>query len=176
MKTTAVRAEVKIFALMFVPFFLFSVKQRFVETIFVAVFFPFIFFVNLEKQSLIHFEITELKGFLKYVCCATSQRWKKYIWCEFEAPEVVGIVFTYVILWVLKRSPVGGICQFPRVFFNSRRQRAHCRPLRWTRSLSVCPNWNTKCLSQTSRANWAMKKPWLFRVYRGLYHPVMWGA
>ena len=37
-------------------------------------FFHSIFFVNLKKQSLIHFEITELKGFLKYVCCANSQR------------------------------------------------------------------------------------------------------
>lgn len=66
------RENIRVDVCAFLPF---SVKQRFVETIFVAVFFPFNFFlVNLEKQSLIHFEITELKGFLKYVCCANSQR------------------------------------------------------------------------------------------------------
>ena len=33
--------------------------------------------------------------------------------------------------------------------------------------------WNSKDLHILSQKIWAMKRPWLFRLYRGLYYPVL---
>ena len=138
------------------------------------IWFIFLYFTFSEKMNFGTFQIS-LRWFIsKLVNCSIGYVFSKCFSMQYLDPKIAK---EFQDLWVCRKDVLLMRTWWPSLAYVAWRRNMWSKlGRRWTWCLTsiICKGWLGRCLSMAELLE-QWKKSWLFRAYRGLYSPNMWG-